>query len=971
MDSTDRFRQPGLGNYPSIGQQFNGSQNQLPTLPPLQSGGSQYAPPMYGHNSNPHTPQPPHTPVTSAPNGTSAMPPLQHPPLRPLQPTPTSYLPMSSAYSQAPMLSTAAAHTNGHQLGPSPGLALGHTSMYAHPPMLPNQEPEPVHVVGQQGRRGVLPTHPGRPAPAAGKTPTTATKNAEGKYECPHCNKTYLHLKHLKRHLLRHTGERPYQCHLCKDTFSRSDILKRHFQKCSIRRGNPTGANHLQHAQQHLQKNRQPTGADQNSYLNHIGANSMSYADAGGYTMGLPQMPAMGANGFADNLPSLANHQSMSARTSRSNSLMRPSSGVEDSAHRRSMSAMDFANARMNFNDYRPDGVPNGYPQQQQQQQQSQQQQQQQQQPQPPTNGSDPNAHYNYEHASTNGSMAQNGLTVKTEGTDPTSYGVSSLPNVDGMTNGQDGSLWRNGSFNGDMNNSSTADDTPNDTLFGFYSHVPGLVDSSPTLDSWFIGQSSSDPLHNLACSLVNFCTPNTSLLSDQHSSEAYAHERLKTILTGENVKDFLHEYRHYHSHFPLIHIATFDPFTANPGLVLALCCLGAVYSDKMTPSDVRWLMERVRENVTRSSRVYELAKTNQMADLNNELASATEEIQSMVLLHSQCLWHGSQEQRQHVREEMDAIVNVTRCAALFQPLAADNVNASALHQPGPVTGEEVDSWSWSLWIENEKRARLAAYVYLMDASSTIFFNTKPRFNAKTITVPLPADDAAWEARTSEDCASALGLRGQSAQAINESGSRRAKQLALSEALCVLNGACPGQFPERATNVFGKFILIHAIHAQIYNIQRQLIHRAASSSTSAPQPQGGNPATPPNGVNEQVQHQLRSTVGALNLWKMCWDKDLAIQFTHHQRRRGFCRDGIHFYFLAQAFLRQSRPDDWAATADVRCRHVFNLLKQIRPYVASDSAQRGIEIGSMTEIADDYAIADLTLNMKNLFTPLET
>ena len=85
----------------------------------------------------------------------------------------------------------------------------------------------------------------------------------------------------------------------------------------------------------------------------------MSYADAGGYTMGLPQMPAMGGNGFNDSLPSLANHhQTMSARTSRSNSLMRPSSGVEDSAHRRSMSAMDFANNRMNFNDYRPDGVP-------------------------------------------------------------------------------------------------------------------------------------------------------------------------------------------------------------------------------------------------------------------------------------------------------------------------------------------------------------------------------------------------------------------------------------------------------------------------------------------------------------------------------------------------------------------------------------------------------------------------------------
>lgn len=496
------------------------------------------------------------------------------------------------------------------------------------------------------------------------------------------------------------------------------------------------------------------------------------------------------------------------------------------------------------------------------------------------------------------------------------------------------------------------------------------MVDSSPTLDGWFIGQTTSDPVHNLATSLVNFCSPNASLLSNQHSTEAYTHERLQTILTGDTVKEFLHEYRHYQAHFPLIHIPTFDPFTAWPGLVLAMCCLGAVYSDKMSPSDVRWLMERVRENVLRSSQVYELAQAHQMANLDNQLTSTTEEIQALVLLHSQFLWHGSQQQRQQARDEVRAVANVTRCAALFQPLPPDNLNASALHQPGPVTGEEVDSWSWSLWIENEKRARLTAYIYLIDASATIFFNSQPRFDPKSITVPLPADDAAWEAKTSEDCASALGLRGQAAQAFNESGSRRAKQLALSEALSVLNGTCPGKFPERATNVFGKFILIHAIHTQIYDIQRQLIQRMSSSGASTPQSQSGNVAAPVNGVNEQVQNQLRSTVGALNLWKTCWDKDLAIQFTHRQRRRGFCRDGIHFYFLAQAFLRQSRPEDWATSADVRCRHVFHLLKQIRPYVASDSAQKGIEIGSMTEIADDYAIADLTLNMRNLFTPLD-
>ncbi|KAH7394697.1 hypothetical protein BKA66DRAFT_567061 [Pyrenochaeta sp. MPI-SDFR-AT-0127] len=206
---------------------------------------------------------------------------------------------------------------------------MSYPSLYPHPHVLPNQEPEPIHVVGQQGRRGVPLRRPGLPAPAAGKAPTTVSKNAEGKYDCPHCNKTYLRLKYLKRHFLRHTGERPYQCHLCRDTFSRSDVLKRHFQICSIRRGNPTGANHLQHALQHLPKNRQLNGAEQIWYLNYTGGTFTPYADAS-YVIGMPQMPAVGANGFGDNLPSIANHQSLSAQTSRSNSPIQPGSGVQE-----------------------------------------------------------------------------------------------------------------------------------------------------------------------------------------------------------------------------------------------------------------------------------------------------------------------------------------------------------------------------------------------------------------------------------------------------------------------------------------------------------------------------------------------------------------------------------------------------------------------------------------------------------------
>jgi hypothetical protein len=46
-------------------------------------------------------------------------------------------------------------------------------------------------------------------------------------------------------------------CVLCNDTFSRSDILKRHFQKCSVRRGNPTGASHLSNPAAHIKKSQQ------------------------------------------------------------------------------------------------------------------------------------------------------------------------------------------------------------------------------------------------------------------------------------------------------------------------------------------------------------------------------------------------------------------------------------------------------------------------------------------------------------------------------------------------------------------------------------------------------------------------------------------------------------------------------------------------------------------------------------------
>lgn len=62
------------------------------------------------------------------------------------------------------------------------------------------------------------------------------SKNEDGRYECQLCDRSYTHAKHLKRHMMRHTGQKPYGCSWCNAKFTRPDIRKRHVSKCKVRR---------------------------------------------------------------------------------------------------------------------------------------------------------------------------------------------------------------------------------------------------------------------------------------------------------------------------------------------------------------------------------------------------------------------------------------------------------------------------------------------------------------------------------------------------------------------------------------------------------------------------------------------------------------------------------------------------------------------------------------------------------------
>lgn len=132
---------------------------------------------------------------------------------------------------------------------------------------------------------------------------------------------------------------------MCHETFCRSDILKRHFNKCSIRRGNPTGANHLTHAQDHLKGGVQPLPLPSANAAGMAAQNRPSAISTAGpapsaaYQTQWPTS-ARSFDGYAGMGQPLPSHNvGGSTRSSRSSSIMRPESSSDDDKKRFSSSS--------------------------------------------------------------------------------------------------------------------------------------------------------------------------------------------------------------------------------------------------------------------------------------------------------------------------------------------------------------------------------------------------------------------------------------------------------------------------------------------------------------------------------------------------------------------------------------------------------------------------------------------------------
>ena len=153
------------------------------------------------------------------------------------------------------------------------------------------------------------------------------------------------------------TGVRPYECALCHDNFSRSDILKRHFQKCSVRRGNPTGENHLAYSR----ANKKAKQQDEEALA--AGLHSMATDSAPGmppYSASLESPIGLAAMDIGQ--PTYERQEPLANQVTRSNGMRKVNNGIAASSQRGSTtslntSAFDPANSTFSTGHVTPDSV--------------------------------------------------------------------------------------------------------------------------------------------------------------------------------------------------------------------------------------------------------------------------------------------------------------------------------------------------------------------------------------------------------------------------------------------------------------------------------------------------------------------------------------------------------------------------------------------------------------------------------------
>jgi hypothetical protein len=235
---------------------------------------------------------------------------------------------------------------------------------------------------------------------------------------------------------------------------------------------------------------------------------------------------------------------------------------------------------------------------------------------------------------------------------------------------------------------------------------------------------------------------------------------------------------------------------------------------------------------------------------------------------------------------------------------------------------------------------RLLAIAYVHDCFLNVFFSISPSFFASELNWCLPAEDALWNATSSQEWYSLLQQRSSIGSAAT-----RLTGLNIKAALNVL-GDEHMSTSGLTLPAFAHFVLINSTLSSIYSLSG-----AQAARASEPAPDYGDV------LSGKPRHSALQCT--LNNWLLGWVKaedEMAAEKAAQEPP--FMRNAMPYYWLAQATLATLQEDvsdktGIFVTPDTRFRVLGQWLLHIRSFLRSgqnDSARRWIEL--VQAIAED-------------------
>ena len=730
------------------------------------------------------------------------------------------------------------------------------------------------------------------------------------------------------------TGDRPYSCFLCSDTFSRSDILKRHFQKCSQRRGNPTGASHLAYSQNHLK--RQAAKAKSTAALQAAAAQREAQNNGTVVDTNLPNVAGQAAmnNTATDYNVGMGalhttQHQLADISTkpyAENRSAGGPSSGLNRPNH-------NFLAGQAGSAPSSGGSTPLTAK---------------------PPAGQFPHSFTDEAHRPIYPDMnaRNNNLPQLTGGTqfDGNAFEWSSFAHGKD-TSGSVPSVFAS------AGQSFSQNIIPDNQQGHFKKTTMPLEDSHDeevaveTVKSLVVSPAKAEQL-------IAFCQLD-------HSANPI-HAQLRHALTPENILHFVQQYyHHFYQHFPILHIPTFEPDKTYDGLLLAVICTGAVYSDQLEIQQVRELARKTGIAIKNASQWFNDPSGMDVFGIG-DTEEIVEELHAFVSILSLSLWHGDDLQKLQAMKDWSSCTKLALHLGLNKMVPTLHPNSSFFHQPGPVEHGNQNDFVYSAWLWQEKRVRLMYTIFLTDAVMAFFCNRPPTLDPLQLRIPLPCDDATWDAPDEESCLRSLGFFGSENQLLsNTSGSLRKKQPEMHLALAVLESSGKELAP-RTTNIASKFLLIHGLLVHLWTVQK--------SSTLTPR---DFPIHDLDWVVESKHDPLKpidpSPLGtietATDKWVRAWDCDMSSQYPPGVERIGYSRDGVHYYWLAKFLIQNCDTVNVHSSWNERFQQILKILKYIKTWVSTNQLDRGEGTGAVGLLDERYGLEDLSKDMKLLLAPL--